>query len=208
MKLKKILIPLYLSSLLVACSSHQATSFYQLKPTESINPAQKQSLAKPITILVMPIKFPEYLDRPQILIRDNDFKLKLSENHRWAEPLKNEFKRVLLENLNNRIFPSTALVYSELNGLEPDISVSIEVLQLDVNTDNQATLSVKWAYWIAKNTQKTIRLRNKYTVTVKNKDYQSRVEAQSQAITLFTDELLNTLYSSQNSTDKKTESRF
>jgi len=193
MKLNTVFIPLYLSFFLVACSSHQATSFYQLKALDSVNPTLKQPPSEAITILVMPIKFPEYLDRPQMVVRDNDFKLQLSEKHRWAEPLKNEFSRVLLENLNNRIAPSSALVYSELNGLQPNISVAIEVLQLDVNTDNQATLSVKWAYWIGKNTQKTTRLSNKYTVTVNNKNYQSRVEAQSQTITLYANELVKTI---------------
>lgn len=193
MKLNTVLIPLYLSFFLVACSSHQPTSFYQLKAINTVTPSQKQSASEATTVLVMPIKFPEYLDRPQMVIRDNDFKLQLSENHRWAEPLKNEFSRVLLENLNNRLAPASALVYSELNGIQPNISVTIEVLQLDVNIDNQATLSVKWSYWIGNNTQKTTRLSKTFTVAVNNKNYQSRVEAQSQAITLYADELVKTI---------------
>ncbi len=127
-----------------------------------------------------------------MVTRDNPYKLKLSENHRWAEPLSNEFSRVLIKNLSNRIAPNHVVEYSELNGAQPVIHLSIKVLRLDVNTDDQAILSVKWAYWTGKDA--TIkRFNNEYSVLIKNKTYESRVEAQSQAIALSTDYLAEKL---------------
>jgi len=190
MKYIKLLLPINLAFLLVACSSHQPTSFYQLKAMETADIEANKLQAEETTVLINPIKFPEYLDRPQLIIRDNDYKLQLSENHRWAEPLKNEFFRVLMENINNRLAPGHAVNYSELNSVNPAIHVSIEVLQLDVSIDNQAVLSVKWIL----NKDKTIkRYKHQYTIAVTNKNYQSRVEAQSKTVSLFADQLVKTM---------------
>ncbi len=195
MILKKISLALFLPSVLVACSSHQPSSFYQLKAIETSNIRQTLSPNQEITILLTKIKFPEYLDRPQMVIRDNDIKLQLSEYHRWAEPLKNEFSRVLIENLNKQLVPGNAVQYADLNGVEPSLSLSVEVLQLDVNTDNQAILIVKWAYWLENSTKNINRLTSKYKVAFSNTGYQAKVKAQSQAIALFSTELVNTLNS-------------
>lgn len=182
--------------LLSACSSHQPTSFYLLKAidTETIQPQQFQQQG--ITVLVNAIKFPEYLDRPQMVIRDSDYKLQLSEKHRWAEPLKNEFSRVFIADLNHRIVPNHALVYSELNGIKQSMDLSIEVLQLDVNTDDQAVLSVKWRLSPTNKEKQTAIISQKYSTPVSNKDYGARVEAQSKTISLFADHVAKIILSS------------
>ena len=192
MSLKKILLYLALPFLLIACSSSSSTQFYLLKAINPENIAVNKPRSKNLKVLVNPIKFPEYLDRPQMVIRDSSYKLKLSENHRWAEPLNNEFTRVLIKNLSIRIAPNHVLEYSELNGSQPDIHLSIKVLRLDVNADDQAILSVKWAYWLGNNAAIN-RFSNEYSIPIKNNTYDSKVEAQSQAIALFTDELAKKL---------------
>lgn len=195
MAFKKIFLSISLPFLLVACSSAPSTHFYLLQALETEAIQLNESQLKPITVLVNPIKFPEYLDRPQIVLRDSDYRLQLSANHRWAEPLSNEFSRVFIENLNSRIAPGHALVYSELHGIQPNINLTIEVLQLDVNTADQATLSVKWAYWPEKNTEKMIRLTNEYSVPIKDQGFQSRIESQSRAIAVFSDDVAKTIRS-------------
>lgn len=192
MSLKKILLYLALPFLLIACSSSSSTQFYLLKAINPENIEVNKPRSKNLKVLVNPIKFPEYLDRPQMVIRDSSYKLKLSENHRWAEPLNNEFTRVLVKNLSIRIAPNHVLEYSELNGSQPDIHLSIKVLRLDVNADDQAILSVKWAYWLGNNAAIN-RFSNEYSIPIKNNTYDSKVEAQSQAIALFTDELAKKL---------------
>jgi len=189
----KVFLSLSLALLLVACSTDPATSFYLLKAVEPSDIKQKSPQLKRITVLVNPIKFPEYLDRPQMVIRDSAYKFQLNEHHRWAEPLKNEFTRVFIQNLNSRIMPNQALVYSEPHGTHPNINLSIEVLRLDINTDNQAVLSIKWAYWVGQETTYIKWLKYEDYVPVKIKSYESRVEAQSEAIALFTDYVVATI---------------
>ncbi len=187
-------ILLYVSSLfiLAGCGTAPTTQFYLLKAISPENTEINTSQIKSTTILVNPIKFPEYLDRPQMVTRTSPYKLKLSEKHRWAEPLNNEFTRVLIKNINSRISPNHAVEYSELNGAQPNIHLSIKALRLDVNAEGQAVLSVNWSYWTDQN--RTVkRFSNEYSIPVKNKTYETRVEAQSQAIALFANDLIKSL---------------
>jgi len=197
MKFKTMLLKTSLILFLAACSSHQTTSFYQLKAIETETTEHNAPPPNPITILVNPIRFPEYLDRPQIVTRNNKYKLQLSDNHHWAEPLKNEFHRVFLKNLNHRIHPSHAVIYSDLNKVQPNIHLSIEVLQFDTNSQDLAILSVKWAYWLNDKVKHIKRQAKEYRLPIKNKHYESRIEAQSQAIVLFTDDLIASIWKNE-----------
>ena len=52
------------------------------------------------TIGVFPVAMPDYLDRPQVVTRVSENEIKLDEFNRWAEPLKENFYTVLVENLS------------------------------------------------------------------------------------------------------------
>jgi len=181
---------------LVACSSNNQATFYLLKAMPS-NSSQQIELNNPplstFTVLVKPAKFPEYLDQPQMVLRENDFKLQITEQHRWAEPIKNDFTRVFVENLDSRITPSNARIYSKLEGTKPDYQVSIEVFQMEVTMDDQAILKVEWLLSAGKKTKLIKRQKNEYSVSVDKKSYESGVEAQSKAIALFADQMAKTI---------------
>jgi uncharacterized lipoprotein YmbA len=193
MKLKNTILFLSLSFILVACFSSRPTTFYLLRAIETSKPGHNKPQLEKITVFVKPVKFPEYLDRPQMIIRENEYKLQFSENHRWAEPLKDNFTQVFIENLNTRLAPGNAIMYSELHGLKPDTQLSIEVLRMDVDTNYQAVLRVKWTLLTEKNGRRIKRLRNEYNIPVEDKSYESAVEAQSKAIAQFADQVAATI---------------
>ncbi len=187
MPLKRTLLFLSLATVILACSSSPKTSFYQLKPINTSKIEQQKLNLKAFSILISPIKFPEYLDYPQIVIRKSDFKFQLSENHHWAEPLENEFTRVLIANINNRIAPNQVFEFSQSKANQAEIHLSIEVLQLDANTAKQAILVVKWA----SRKGESIKWATKtFKTAVKSNSYESKVKAQSLVIALFSDYLV------------------
>jgi uncharacterized protein len=83
-----------------ACAS-TPSRFYMLNtlaPSEGISSAS-QAEQGPV-VGVGPITFPKYLERPQIVSRASRHQLALGEFDRWAEPLQDNFSRVLAENLS------------------------------------------------------------------------------------------------------------
>ncbi len=185
----KPLLLFCLSLLLTACSSPKQIYFYQLKSIDP-QPIQLQAdIAEKIVLSVSNIKFPDYLDRPQLLIRDGDYKLLINDLHRWISPLKNEFTRVLLINLNEQLSPFISVRTSDPDASKTKIKLSVEVLQLDVDSQEQATLTVKWAFTTTDHKQKTFRGQQKYQAEIENKSYPSRVAALSRTIALFSEEI-------------------
>lgn len=192
MPLIKLLIIISLTSTLFGCSSAPKTSFYQLRSIGTAQTNQSKPPLKNVIILLTPIKFPEYLDRPQLITRKSDFKLYLNENHLWAEPLNNEFTRVLTENINKKLAPNTIYTFSTINKKTVDITININVLQFDVNANDQAVLVVKWSYSLANNIATTM-LSKTITLSSASKKHESRVEAQSHIIEQFSNYIIQTL---------------
>jgi uncharacterized lipoprotein YmbA len=205
-RLKKRILFFFLTLNLLSCTSYQHTTYYLLtaiEPTDSILEIKSN---KPLMrILVKNIKFPDYLDRPQMVLRDNDYKLELNEYHRWAEPLKDDFTRVFIENLNTRIMPNLANNYAGLEGVKPSHKLSIEVLRMDVNTNNQVILKTKWNLSSAKNNGLVITHKGEFTIPVNNKSHESAVEAQSKAIALFADQIATTIQTLQQHSKKQSK---
>ena len=195
MKFIKRIIIINLILVIVACTSNNSATFYLLKaiPSDNLKLAQNKNSMEKITVLVKLLNFPEYLDQPQMIIRENDYKLQINEDHRWAEPIKNDFTRVFVKNLDSRITPNDARVYSKLDGSKPDYQLSIEVFQMDVNMNDEAVLKTEWSLSTGKKAKLVTRQNNEYIVPIKNNSFESGVEAQSKAIGLLADQIAETI---------------
>jgi uncharacterized protein len=76
------------------------TRFYVLTPmTPADSTASSSSATSRLSIGLGPVKFPAYLDHPEVITRVASNRLDLSSTDRWAEPLDESFRRVLAANL-------------------------------------------------------------------------------------------------------------
>lgn len=176
---------------LSACTANKKTTFYLLKSIEpSTSLTQNNNTEqKPRHIYLNTVKFPDYLDRPQMVLREDDYQLQFNEFHRWAEPLSDNFTQVLSENLTARLDPPYTVITDALHRTEASYQLLITVLRLDVSTDNQAVLKTKWRL-LSKSDHVLIDYQtDQWRIPIKKTHYRSGVEAQSKAIALFTDQI-------------------
>jgi uncharacterized lipoprotein YmbA len=76
------------------------TKFYVLTPvTPPDSTTSASSATSRLAIGLGPIKFPAYLEHPEVITRVASNRLDLASNDRWAEPLDESFRRVLAANL-------------------------------------------------------------------------------------------------------------
>lgn len=92
-----------------------------------------------------PIKFPGYLDRQEIVVRSAQNRFEVSENDRWAEPLEENFARVLSENLAVLLYTDLITVYPWSLTNRPRYQVEIEVLRFEANSQRNAQLFARWS---------------------------------------------------------------
>ena len=92
-----------------------------------------------------PIRFPGYLDRQEMVVRSAQNRFEVSENDRWAEPLEENFIRVLLQNLSALLPAERIVAYPWPNNGKPNYLVEIEVLRFETNAGREAQLWSRWA---------------------------------------------------------------
>jgi len=91
-----------------------------------------------------PIKFPGYLDRPELVTRSSPNRFEVAENDRWAEPLDENFVRVLSRNLAALMRTDRIALYPWAVDRRPARQVEIEVLRFEANASHEAQLSARW----------------------------------------------------------------
>ena len=193
MKIKKTALLALFMPVLAGCFSSQASTFYLLSAMPPDQSIRNQDTFSEITVYLKPVKFPEYLDRPQMVFRESNYKLQFSEYHRWAEPLKDNFTQVLIENLNKRIAPGSVIVFSKTERISPDYQLAVEVLRLDTSSNHLVELKVNWSLKEAGDGTGLNTHTSEYSVSLDGTGYEAGVKAQSKAVSLFADQVTKTL---------------
>ena len=87
--------------LLAGCASTEPSRFYALTPMPGSDAKiLSQTESQDVSIGVGPVRMPDYLDRQPIVTSSSQNKITFSEFDRWAGSLKDDFSRVLSENLS------------------------------------------------------------------------------------------------------------
>ena len=128
-----------------ACSS-TPSRFYMLNTlAPSPEMASASQAERGPVILLGPITFPKYLDRPQIVTRASPHQLALGEFDRWAEPLQENFSRVLAENLS-LLIPTDRLLLDNLpRSVTLDYQIRVDVLHFDGWLGGESALIARWS---------------------------------------------------------------
>ena len=122
------------------CSGSKPSRFYVLSPL-----ALEEGVEKDISVGIGPLRFPDYLLRPQIAIQTNANRLDYAEYDRWAEPLDENFARILASNLASLIPSDKVHVYPWLETLNLHYQMLVRVRRFGQTEDGQVVLNVSWS---------------------------------------------------------------
>jgi uncharacterized protein len=128
-----------------ACAS-TPSRFYMLNPLAPSPEMSSASQAERGPVIGLgPITFPKYLDRPQIVSRASPYQLALGEFDYWAEPLQENFSRVLAENLSLLIPTDNLLLENWPRSVTLDYQVRVEVRHFDGWLGGESALIARWS---------------------------------------------------------------
>ncbi len=137
--------------LLAGCGSFSAkpdsSRFFTLSAlSQAENISPKPANDSPgISLGIGPITLPGYLDRQEIVIRVAQNQINLSENDRWAEPLEENFSRVLSQNVAAILRAERINAYPWPIDKKPVYQVEVEVLRFEADATQEVQLSARWA---------------------------------------------------------------
>jgi uncharacterized lipoprotein YmbA len=128
--------------ILAGCGASDHSRFYVL--TENPAVATRAAAAPPTTTVALgAIHLPAALDRPQMARRLNSDEISYSEYDRWAGPLDDMVRRVLLFDLDGRLAPGVTLI--ENNPTSPaSLTIAVDVFRFDADAAGLVTLNARW----------------------------------------------------------------
>jgi uncharacterized lipoprotein YmbA len=98
-----------------------------------------------MSVGIGPVEFPKYLDRPQIVMRGSENRLVLGEFDRWAEPLQQNFARVLSENLAVLLATDEVVQYPWKRSTQIDYQIIVTVDRFDARVGGETVLHARWS---------------------------------------------------------------
>jgi uncharacterized lipoprotein YmbA len=136
---------IFLAILLSSCagvSGSMPIRYYLIDPAESLNTIHKSS--KPLSIEIISLHIPQYLDRFHIATRKSESRLEFSENHQWGESLRKNLLRTMSRNLSALL--STIDIGTPLNrsSSHPDYRVKIHIEQFEQESNQKVKLVALW----------------------------------------------------------------
>lgn len=181
-----------LAFLFVGCATTPPSNFYVLS-SPSLETATSAKPGESPTIAVTLISFPDYLSRAQIVRRTSDNSIAVAETHRWAEPLRTNFLRVLLENISILADTPSVIPGPARGSQQVDHTVFIEVSRFDVGSDNIVQLVTLWSINNNRNESVHPTHRSVTSVPVQDDTYDAIAAAHSLAVTELSKDIVDAL---------------
>jgi len=139
-----------LTIMLIGCIGQSPPATHYLltsieKPSDSKQESAGES--KPLRIQVGPVLFPKYLDRPQMVFLNDDHHVTIDSFNRWAEPLSDNFTRVVVENLSVLLNSDFVDSYTFKKKTRIDYRISIDVRRFDATPGHEVVLIAGWVIY-------------------------------------------------------------
>jgi len=159
--------------------------------TEHTVPAARRDTA----VLVGPIDLPAYTDRAQLLVLRNQSEMQTMPAVRWAEPLGQNFSRVLVENLSRLL--ATGQV-TTLGGIQTpgSVQLAIEVTEFVTTVEGEARLTAYWRVLGAGGREVHAADKTHYVEALEGSDGPARASALSRALAALSRDLAEAVRSS------------
>jgi uncharacterized lipoprotein YmbA len=135
---------LALAVVLAACVGAPAPK-EQYFTLSSPNPGVAPPTSDSPSIYVGPVTVPEAVDRPSMVLRTSPNQVDVSDDYRWAEPLRNAIPRVIGDVLSRELGTSRVLTSRTASATPVDIRVAIEVQRFDSSLTDGTTIDAVWS---------------------------------------------------------------
>jgi uncharacterized lipoprotein YmbA len=117
--------------------------FYVL--TASVDQSAPPDATSGLALGFGPVKFPDYLDRSQMVTRVAPNQVVYSDVHRWAEPLDRNFSRVMNENLTRLLNTDRIVSLPTFVPVAVQFDIPMEILRFESDDQGVVELAARWA---------------------------------------------------------------
>jgi len=176
---------------LLAVSCSPVTHYYTLSPVDPAAPTAVPAASA--VVAVGPVQLPDYVDRPEIVVRTGAHTLDQAVFDQWGGDLNDMVPRLLVEDLARRL-PSDHFVSFPAAGDVPyDYRVPVDISQFDVSVAGEAVVVARWQVRGRSGSGTVLVRESTVRAQATGKSYESRVDALSRALADLSSEIAATL---------------
>ncbi|MGW8160141.1 MAG: PqiC family protein [Desulfoprunum sp.] len=179
-RLPAILVAIAL--LLPGCTRSRPVAYYQLTAIDAEQTVVESATTADLGIGLGPVRLPEILDRPQIVIRSGANRMEVIDGRRWIEPPADNISRVLRENLAVLLATERIVAYPWNRTAAFDYQISIEILRFEGQGVREAQLEAVWSVRDRQGKSLVPDRRDRFQVPSASPDYEGLVRALSETL--------------------------
>ena len=182
-KLSHLLGCAFICAMVTACV-HDAkpVEFYRLSADVGLKQNAKFAVnSKEVIVGLGPVRIPEYLNRPQMMVAISDNQYSVSEEHRWAEKLDQNILLALYKALPAQLNTEHVLRYPWSQRQDINYQVSIDILDLTIDAQGQSQFMAQWS--IKLKDKASVDKRFECSLPASSSDYALMVKVQSECLT-------------------------
>ena len=194
-KRSKTLVLIFLIALaLLGCLGQQKPppDYYMLYPGPS---TEFTGLESGVAIGIGPFYLAPHLNRLQIVTRESNTRLKMSQAHQWAAPLKDTIYNIISVRLAAEI--NTSRIYEVPSRQKRTLAyrVGIDIIELVGELGGNVKLVSRWMITSGDGKQELISHTTRIVEPTGTDDYEAYVEAQSRALITLSKEIADAIKS-------------
>jgi len=135
----------FVTAVLVGCGSSPEPRFYTLSAGGITASDRNEKAVAEYSVAVGPVTLPEIVDRPQLVIRIGVNQVAVLDDHRWAEPLRNEIARVVAEDLAQLLGARRVVTYPQHGSQEAEYQVLLDIQRFESTLGQAVMIDALWA---------------------------------------------------------------
>lgn len=118
--------------------------FYTLSGASGPAPETPVATRPTLGLVVGPIDFPRYLDRPEIVTRNGAHELVVADAHRWGGSLRTDILRTVADDLGSLLGTARVAMYPFEPSFKADYRVLLDIREFESTAGGAVVLRVRW----------------------------------------------------------------
>lgn len=167
--------------------------FYTLSEASGPSAGPPLATLPELGLVVGPIEFPRYLDRPEIVTRDGANRLVLADAHRWGGGLRNDILRVIGDDLGRLLGTSRIAVYPNEPRFPASYRILLDLHEFEGTRGGGVVLRVRWTIAAVGDGRAVVVSESRIEQPVASPSIDDMVAAESAALGMLTHEIAERL---------------
>lgn len=164
------------------CFGGPKPAFFTLRSASGADAGPALASRPDLGLVVGPLEFPRYLDRPELVTRDGSHRLVVADAHRWGGSMSSDVLRAVADDLGRLLGTVRVAVYPAEPRFPASYRVLLDVHEFEGVLGEKVALRVRWTIATVPDGRAVVVEESAVEQPVASASYEDLVAAESAAL--------------------------